>query len=223
MLLDGVHHVAVLTKDSERLHAFYRDMFDATIGTDLSDGPGIRLSCQIRVQSDLTVNVVNRASATGIPAGPDGALWFTNRSKNSIGRISTSGTITTYTDPGISSPHGITAGPDGALWFTNYGGSSIGRITTTGQVTNYIDPSITSPQGITKGPDGALWFTNLTNGVNNGSIGRIATDGQVTNYTDPSITLPYGIAAGPDGALWFTQFMDIGSGHVNSIGRITTQ
>ncbi len=32
--------------------------------------PDIRLSCQIRVESDLTVNVINRASAAGIGAGP---------------------------------------------------------------------------------------------------------------------------------------------------------
>jgi ferredoxin len=33
-------------------------------------GPDIRLSCQIRVESDLTVNVLNRPTLTGIPAGP---------------------------------------------------------------------------------------------------------------------------------------------------------
>src|ERR1043165_467407 len=32
--------------------------------------PGIRLSCQIRVESDLTVKVINRASATGMTPGP---------------------------------------------------------------------------------------------------------------------------------------------------------
>jgi len=32
-------------------------------------GPDVRLSCQIRVQSDLNVNVLNRASITGVPAG----------------------------------------------------------------------------------------------------------------------------------------------------------
>ncbi len=31
--------------------------------------PGIRLSCQIRVESDLWVKVINRASEKGIPAG----------------------------------------------------------------------------------------------------------------------------------------------------------
>jgi ferredoxin len=32
--------------------------------------PNTRLSCQIRVKSDLTVRVVNRSSQAGIPAGP---------------------------------------------------------------------------------------------------------------------------------------------------------
>jgi ferredoxin len=38
------------------------------IETDLS--PNTRLSCQIRVNSDLWVNVINRASVKGIPPGP---------------------------------------------------------------------------------------------------------------------------------------------------------
>ena len=77
--------------------------------------------------------IVNPA---GITAGPDGALWFTNNGNgtgDSIGRITTTGTIYTYTGTGISGPEGITDGPDGAVWFTNYGangsGNSIGRIT----------------------------------------------------------------------------------------------
>jgi catechol 2,3-dioxygenase-like lactoylglutathione lyase family enzyme len=44
VLLDGLNHVAVLTKDTDRLHAFYRDMFDATVSQDIPAGPGMRLS-----------------------------------------------------------------------------------------------------------------------------------------------------------------------------------
>jgi|SRR5581483_3955142 len=33
-------------------------------------GPDIRLSCQIRVESDLTVRVLNRAAAMGLTPGP---------------------------------------------------------------------------------------------------------------------------------------------------------
>ncbi len=65
----------------------------------------------------------------GIAAGPDGALWFANRGEpDSIGRITTSGTVTSYTGPGVDSPTGIAAGPDGGMWFTNTGNDTIGRI-----------------------------------------------------------------------------------------------
>src|SRR3989440_1960846 len=40
MLLNGVNHVAILTNDSDRLHAFYRDVFDATVSRDGSEGVG---------------------------------------------------------------------------------------------------------------------------------------------------------------------------------------
>jgi catechol 2,3-dioxygenase-like lactoylglutathione lyase family enzyme len=44
MLLDGMNHVAILTGDTDRLHAFYRDVFDATVSQDLREGEGVRLS-----------------------------------------------------------------------------------------------------------------------------------------------------------------------------------
>ena len=56
-------------------------------------------------------------------------MWFTNNGYHSIGRISTGGVVSHYTNPEIASPLGITAGPDGALWFDNVGNNSIGRIT----------------------------------------------------------------------------------------------
>ncbi len=44
MLLDGVNHVAILTKDTERLHEFYRRIFDATVARDTEVAPGARMS-----------------------------------------------------------------------------------------------------------------------------------------------------------------------------------
>ena len=44
MLLNGVNHVAILTRDSDRLQAFYRDVFDATVSGDRTEQPGVRLS-----------------------------------------------------------------------------------------------------------------------------------------------------------------------------------
>jgi catechol 2,3-dioxygenase-like lactoylglutathione lyase family enzyme len=44
MLLNGVNHVAILTSDSARLHAFYQEVFDATVSNDIQIGPDGRLS-----------------------------------------------------------------------------------------------------------------------------------------------------------------------------------
>ena len=47
MLLKGINHVATLTNDSDRLHAFYREVFDAEVALRHergARGPGFRLS-----------------------------------------------------------------------------------------------------------------------------------------------------------------------------------
>jgi len=40
------------------------------LAREASLGPDIRLSCQIRVESDLDVRVLNRAAASGVTPGP---------------------------------------------------------------------------------------------------------------------------------------------------------
>ena len=44
MLLNGVNHVAIITNDSGRLHAFYREVFDAPVSLDREESDGVRLS-----------------------------------------------------------------------------------------------------------------------------------------------------------------------------------
>ncbi len=62
---------------------------------------------------------------SGFVSGPDGALWFTERTANKLGRITPSGTVTEYALPTSSTfgsqPYNITLGADGALWFTEVG------------------------------------------------------------------------------------------------------
>jgi catechol 2,3-dioxygenase-like lactoylglutathione lyase family enzyme len=43
-LLNGFQHVAVLTADADRLHAFYRDVFDAEVEHVNHIAPGMQLS-----------------------------------------------------------------------------------------------------------------------------------------------------------------------------------
>src|SRR5215468_8051412 len=98
---------------------------------------------------------------TGITAGPDGALWFSEEFKNKIGRITTDGVITEFPIPTFnSSPGDITTGPDGALWFIEEvgigeaSGAKIGRITTDGVITEFPVATPFRDLGkITAGPD----------------------------------------------------------------------
>jgi streptogramin lyase len=169
-----------------------------------------------------------RETPDSIAAGPDKALWFTsNGDTPSIGRITTDGAITMYSQ-GISAGaqlNDIVKGSDGAMWFTESVGDRIGRITAAGAITEYSQ-GITSgsqPWSIAVGADGALWFTELAGG----RIGRMTTVGTVTEYSNgitPS-ERPYGIAAGPHQALWFTESVSVGSSYESNdarIGRITT-
>jgi streptogramin lyase len=152
-----------------------------------------------------------------IAAGPDGALWFVMAALNRIGRITTSGQVSSFAVPTPASGlTGIASGPDGNLWFTELDANQIGRMTPAGVVTEFPIPTPSSqPAEITAGPDGNVWFTELQAN----QIGRITAAGVVTEFPIPTPeSSPEGneIAAGPDGNLWFTE------SRANKIGRITT-
>jgi virginiamycin B lyase len=150
----------------------------------------------------------------GIALGPDGALWFTERGTDSIGRIAPDGTLGPWTTltPGAD-PTAIASGPDGGVWFTEQGVNAIARLEPGGEVTEYPVPSDNAvPAGIAAGPDGAMWFTER----NGHRIGRVTSDGTISEFSIPSaFPGPMGITAGPDGAMWFTEQRG------NRIGRIT--
>jgi len=110
------------------------------------------LTAQIIGTSSVDITEYSGVSvAQGITAGPDGAVWFTQRTAGKIGRISMSGSITEFALPNTGvQPYVITAGPDGALWFTEVIGNKIGRITTNGAIAEFPLPTASaSPQGIT--------------------------------------------------------------------------
>jgi len=66
MMLSGFNHVAILTNDSDRLHAFYREVFEAEVvrdGAELADPRGPRLSI-IKIGPDAELNVFQIAGNT---------------------------------------------------------------------------------------------------------------------------------------------------------------
>lgn len=56
MLLNGINHVAILTSDTERLCAFYREMFESVVEGQLQPEDGLRLTF-IRVGPTSELNV----------------------------------------------------------------------------------------------------------------------------------------------------------------------
>ena len=173
----------------------------------------LSLGGRIRIGDSSSFYNVHLRSVSGIAAGRDAAVWFTDPVADTVGRISTTSRVMArYPVLGAIEPKAITVGPDRALWFTNQGQGSIGRITTSGRVTMFAVRSIHDARGLAAGPDGAMWFTD----GKDDAVGRITTGGAVTIYTSPAIHDPQGITSGPDGALWFTNRTG------PSIGRITT-
>jgi streptogramin lyase len=160
-------------------------------------------------------------SATYITNGPDGALWLTllndvgGSTTNQIGRLTTSGKLTTFTVPKASYIWDITTVPDKNLYFTD-GASRVWRVTTAGSFTAFpfTDKSGGYPYQITTGPDGNLWFTDRAH-----AVVKMSTSGKFTVFTMPADNnTTDDITAGPDGNLWFT--LD-GSSGTARIGRIT--
>ena len=127
----------------------------------------------------------------GVTAGPDGNVWFSERSTPQIGRITPSGIITEF-GPYLTGGYiflRIVTGPDGNLWFVEKpagpppaGGLAayIGRMTPAGDLFAEYSWGTGGPRALTVGPDNAIWYTDefndvvgrLTSGIGEASIKR---------------------------------------------------
>lgn len=174
-----------------------------------------------------------------IAAGSDGGAWFTLPWDDSIGHITSAGSVVTFELPGSHlSPNAITPGSGGSAWFTEEEGggtgcpggfegprctrnASVGHIDASGTITEYPLPSHITPYAIAMGADGNLWMTGSRDDQANGWIGRMTPSGTVTSFPLRLHNQPFDIVAGPDGALWFTEDGTMFGG-TGAIGRLTT-
>jgi len=105
-----------------------------------------------------TLDVIERATQLGMPvgvvAGPDQAIWVTQRTGNALGRIDLQTyALSQYSDPTEGAPIGIAVGPDQNVWFTTAITSMIGRVETV-----KVPPDTTAPTATVKRPvDGASY------------------------------------------------------------------
>jgi virginiamycin B lyase len=139
---------------------------------------------------------------TGITAGPNGDVWFTEKAANKIASITPAGVITEYAIPDAGAqPTGITEGADGNLWFTEPGLNAIGRMTPSGTYTRFsVTTAASNPQGITTGGDGNVWFTEQA--VD--KVARITPAGTITEFSTLFASDgPTAIAPGENAAVWY--------------------
>lgn len=118
----------------------------------------------------------NKDYIGGIAFGRDDNIWFTDLSKNTIGRVTPSGTMTFHTLPAGSSLYaqaftgaGIVSAPDGGIWFTDPGANKIGRIAMDGKIREFPIPMSSASPGEIVAPPGAscaqetIWFSEANN------------------------------------------------------------
>jgi catechol 2,3-dioxygenase-like lactoylglutathione lyase family enzyme len=77
MLLDGINHVAVLTADTDRLTAFYAEMFGATVDGEMREGEAFRITLvKVGPTSELNVFEIagNQEASRQVPMFERGRL-----------------------------------------------------------------------------------------------------------------------------------------------------
>ncbi len=144
----------------------------------------------------------------GLGVGADGALWFTGKLSNTVGRVA-AGQVSHFSLPTIGAvPIYIAADPSGTMWCTELVGNQIARITAKGEVKEFAIPTAGSrPIAIIPAPDGkSMWFSEEAGG----KVARIMPDGRITEFPVPltqSNAILAGLAFDKDGALWVQQYV----------------
>lgn len=169
---------------------------------------------RLTLQGKLTMFPANALSiAAGPPsAATAGGIWFSDRTNQSIDKMSLTGSVTAYKISPNHSPFDLVATPDGNVWFTAESGNlstpdEIGRVSPSGLVTEFQLPNLDhDAAGIAVGPDGQIWFTASTADISQGLVGRSTLDGKITMYPLPTPTaLLWGIARGPSNDLYVSE------------------
>ena len=145
----------------------------------------------------------------GLTVAKDGALWFTGKLSNTVGRVDTAGEVCHFVLPSPGAvPIYIAEGPDGNMWCTELGGGAIARTAPDGRVDEFAIPTPGSrPISICPSPDGrSMWFGEEAGG----RIGRIDLSGRIDEFPVPLTernAILAGIAFDDAGDLWVQQYV----------------
>ncbi len=143
-------------------------------------------------------------------ATPDGAIWWTGQSANTLGRVDPkTGAMKEYPlKSPLAGPHGLIDDNAGNIWYAGNWGGHVGKLDPkTGDVVEYKmpDPKARDPHTplFDKGEKN-LWFTLQQANM----VGRMEmATGEVKLVTMPRPrSQPYGMVFDSKGTVWFEQF-----------------
>jgi virginiamycin B lyase len=159
---------------------------------------------------------------SGIAAGPDGRMWFTEEGTGKIGAITTDGHLSEYGPASKNVPSAITAASDGTLWFTEQNADDIARITTAGvrSLVGTLPLTNQAPASILDFGDGTVWY----GAYSGGRLGRIYLDG--TGDVESSIVAPGAHPVGlayAGAAVWFADCTSGAIGRTPAIGAAASE
>jgi virginiamycin B lyase len=140
-------------------------------------------------------------------------IWFTGKTKNTVGKIAPDGKVTNYALPTAAAlPIYVRPGPDGNMWVTELTGNKIARVTPDGQITEFAIPTANSrPIAIVPDPAGrGMWFSQEAGN----NVGFITSSGQITEFAIPkpqANMILAGLSFDRDGNLWVQQYLNLNS------------
>lgn len=162
------------------------------------------------------------AAPNSITAGPNGNVWFVEKSQT-LAEMTPNGTVTTFTLPLVPGSIPI-AGPDGNLWTlgTSPQGSDFEflRITPDGSASRVLSVSLNPgvEAELAAASDGNIWY--LSAGSGGSSLQSISPAGKPLRQVQISkpnpADFPVHLTAGAAGSLWFT-LDDFGARSGNSV------
>lgn len=147
----------------------------------------------------------------GLGFALDGStVWYTGKTANTLGKITSDGHIFSWAVPTASSlPIYIRLGPDGKMWFTELTGNKVGRIADEGMIEEFPIPTANSrPIAIVPSPKrDAMWFSEEAGN----KVARVALDGMITEFPVPKPQdnmILAGLAFDSDDNLWVQQYVN---------------
>jgi virginiamycin B lyase len=178
-------------------------------------GPGIY---KVTTAGVVTPYALAGSHIVEFAIGTDGNIWFGDYGNNAIGKITTTGTITSYPLPAGGSPCGLATGGDGNLWLADCGNGAVDQYSTAGALLHTYSTGLSS-KGIgyiVGAPDGNLYMSEYNDQVAvNDHIVKVSTSGVLTEMSVAPLTYPDNLAVGKDGNVYFTEY------DKSNLGRVT--